>query len=258
MKAKEHAVELETSVATAKQQVYDKVKQQFDEGNQQYQKLRKQMKHVEENSQQLTRNLEERDRQLAVATVSYNALSSTMNMLQEMIREIGQALNIATTTLNTASVSNGSTGSTMIALKPVYLKAIQEKTLQYQELVCQRDQFKAVICTLESALANKDAIILSCQTEARNSNDRAAVAEALLSTSRFDLMNKEKEYDLQQKNLAVITKANEEMTLRCELLEKAKLELDSRCIRLRKMNEELVVLLEKVKQEKEESTATSG
>lgn len=232
---KQHEIEIQT----AKQQVYDKVKAQFDAGNKEFQKLRNQLRVTETEANKNNQTALENKKLFSSSKARVSFLSelivSTLSILSDSNNQSEIYSTLAWEEMDLNDLASLSTTVKSIIKDQVD----REKSLNNQLESLQQSSF-----VTEGLLNRRNQDLINMQLENTTLLDRARVAEALLHGCKGDLAEAIRGRDEAKLKTENFETSNLEMENKIQVLSKSVKDLEGRCNRLRTMNEELVGMLE--------------
>jgi chromosome segregation ATPase len=226
-----HAIEVSTAVKDAKARVYEKAKQQFEAGNKEFTKVKAQLKDCIAEKETIKSEVEK--------------LKTSNESMKEEINTV--TIKIAATEGYLASLLEimGVTDLSDMAT------AIATAHTNYTQLVSKNEQLECELLSLresnpklETKLTATEKILTSLEAKMALSQETLKATEALLEEAKHDADIACQDRDAQMMAVAKLTTVNAGLEQKVEAAEKESGELTARCNNLRKMNEEMLTMLE--------------
>ena len=229
------AKKVAAAVSEAKARVYEKAKQQFEAGNAEFKSVRQQLKTAlaEQETQSVELKKIQSDYQESKTSCDTltTKIASTENhlkaLLQLLLPESSQSEHIDTDAAVASAKAN-------IAVNTSRLKALEAEAKSLRERVPLLEERASIAENATAELEMKAAL----------SSETIKATEALLAESKAEIAAAVAERDAQMTAVAKLATSNATLDAEVESVKKEAVENAERCAGLRKMNEELLAMLE--------------
>ena len=248
---KEFPKKIADAVTETKSKVYDKVKTQFENGNKEFQKVKQALKDVQTDAEAKLIEIQK----LKQNEIILNTTISTLK--EESVESIARLVSAQTVVWDVLQVIMPSVVGMPISATALlssdvikqHSSTIIESIKRLQiELSCSQTNLtsgRAAVTSIENSLRTAETTIVTVSCRVTAQEDRAGVAEALLSTVRTELNEVRSDRDQQMLAVAKLASVNASLEDTVTQLKTESDEAVERCNSLRAMNEELLMMMEK-------------